>query len=215
MTVETTGGTYSPSFTYGFRDTSYLGYYDTAWRNMDVNTAYSLNTWYKLKMVTHMGVSSSTYDYYIYDTNLNLVAQKIGAAQRGTVTSLGAISFATNASALTYYDNIIVRKYASPEPTFSTIGVEQTPPIITATNMTITPNETPCRHNICTVAVNVTWTNNGGSSGSFVPNITIDDVAIYPAPYSSEVLGAGSSVSRSFTIYGLATGTRNICPSPN
>lgn len=215
ITVETTGGTYIPSFTYGFRDTSYLGYYDTAWRNMDVNTAYSLNTWYKLKMVTHMGVSSSTYDYYIYDTNLNLVAQKIGAAQRGTVTSLGAISFATNASALTYYDNIIVRKYASPEPTFSTIGVEQTPPIITATNMIITPSETPCRHGICTVTVSVTWTNNGGSSGSFVPNITVDNVAIYPAPFPSEVLGAGSSISRSFTIYNLTTGTRNICPYPN
>jgi hypothetical protein len=122
VTVETTGGTYSPSFTYGFKDPTYFGYYDTAWRSMEVNTAYSTNTWYKLKMVTHMGVSNSSYDYYVYGKDSNLIAQKIGAAQRGTVTSLSAISFAMNVSALSYYDNVFVRKYTATEPTTSIYG---------------------------------------------------------------------------------------------
>ncbi len=114
-----------------------------------------------------------------------------------------------------YFDDITIRKYTSPEPTFSSIGTEQTPPNITATLMTITPSETPCRHNICTATVDVTWTNNGGSTGSFVPNITIDTVAISPDPYPSQELAPTISVTKSFVISNLAVGTRNICPYPN
>ncbi len=108
----------------------------------------------------------------------------------------------------------LVRKFASPAPTYAT-GTEQTPTDITATLMTITPNETPCRHNICTVTVSVTWTNNGAIPESFVPNIAIDTVPIFPAPYPSEELAPSASVIKSFVISGLAVGTRNICPSPN
>lgn len=99
------------------------------------------------------------------------------------------------------------------EPTI-TIGAEQTPSNITAISMTITPNETPCRVGICTVTVDVTWTNNGGSSDDFIPNITIDG-APYLSPYPLQSLGAGVSITKTFVISGLAVGIRNICPIPN
>jgi len=115
---------------------------------------------------------------------------------------------------INYPGREIVSTYMSNGPT-NTIGTEQTSTDITATAMTITPNETPCRHNICTVTVSVTWTNNGGISESFVPNITIDTVPISPAPYLSESLAPTASVTKSFVISNLAVGTHNICPYPN
>jgi hypothetical protein len=90
------------------------------------------------------------------------------------------------------------------------------PPNITATSMTATPSETPCRIGICTVTVNVIWTNNGGSAGTFYPNITIDGTPITPAPFPlSDPLLVGGTVSHTFIVHDLAAGTRAICPYPN
>ncbi len=108
---------------------------------------------------------------------------------------------------------VFFTKYASPEPT-ATLEVEQTSPNITAINMVITTSETPCRVGICTVTVEVTWTNNGGLSGDFIPNITIDGTP-YSSPYPLQSLGAGISTTKTFVISGLTVGTRNICPVPN
>ncbi len=117
-----------------------------------------------------------------------------------------------------WYREFYVRKYASPEPTISATGTEETevtPANITATLMTVTPSESPCRTGICTVTADVTWTNTGGTSGTFVPNITIDTITIDPPPYLSQALGAGASVTKSFILSGLTAGTHSICPYPN
>ncbi len=122
-----------------------------------------------------------------------------------------------NTGAYLYVDDVIVRKYASPEPAISAIGTEEIeviPANITATLMTVTPSESPCRTGICTVTVNVTWTNTGGTEGSFVPNITIDTVAV-PPQYPSQVLGAGATVTKSFLVTDLTADTHAICPYPN
>ena len=115
-----------------------------------------------------------------------------------------------------YFDDITIRKYTSPEPTFSSIGTEEllSPANITATNMTIT-SDTPCISGSCIVTVDVIWTNNGGISGTFVPNITIDTIPISPDPYQSQELASTASVTKTFIISGLTTGTHYICPYPN
>ena len=91
-----------------------------------------------------------------------------------------------------------------------------TPANITATLMTITPSENPCRTGICTATVNVTWTNNGESTGSFVPSIKIDTVPIVVTPPLTPVtVGPSGTVSQQFIISSLITGTHQICPDPN
>lgn len=110
------------------------------------------------------------------------------------------------------YDRVLARKYASPEPTVPTIGSEQTN--VTATAMTVTPRESPCRTGICIIDVSVTWTNNGGSTGSFVPSITASSGSVAES-YSSENLAAGAYTTHTFTVSGMAVGTCSICPNPN
>ena len=88
------------------------------------------------------------------------------------------------------------------------------PANITATTMTITPTETPCRVGLCTVNVSVTWTNNGGSEGSFVPNITIDGSPITPI-YPLQSLAKDASATKGFVITDLPAGSHPICPDPN
>jgi hypothetical protein len=86
---------------------------------------------------------------------------------------------------------------------------------ITATAMTITPNENPCRTGICTITVSVTWTNNGESTGSFVPLITVGSGSVSPI-YLSEDLDVGEESSAyTFTVSGMVAGTCSICPNPN
>ncbi len=169
-------------------------------------TGYTTNTLYKFRWTI---TSTSLKTEELVNGNSDTHA--------GTYANT-TINFGDNAphtTHTTYVDDIRIRQYASPEPTFSSIGTEELPAIITATLMTITPNETPCRHNICTVTVNVTWTNNGGTSDSFVPNLTIDTVPISPAPYTPESLVPTASVTKSFVISNLAVGTHSICPYPN
>ena len=112
------------------------------------------------------------------------------------------------------------RNYTSPEPLFSTTGSEEllSPANITATNMTITPSETPCRETTCTVTVDVTWTNTGGTSGSFTPSIKIDNIpVVVDPPLDSITLGPSETMlsPQQFIIVGLTTGIHTICPDPN
>ena len=88
------------------------------------------------------------------------------------------------------------------------------PANITATNMTTTASESPCRVGICTITASVTWTNNGGSTGSFTPSITASSGTVTPV-YPSEQLAAGAPVTHSFTVSSMTTGTCSICPNPN
>ncbi len=156
----------------------------------------------------------------IWSTN-SAVWKRDGASFCSSVNSIPNINLYPFLAALRSYsvmlvDYIYVHKYASPEPTISAIGTEEVIPAnITATLMTVTPSESPCRTGICTVTVDVTWTNTGGTSGTFVPNITVDTITIDPPPYLSQALGTGTSVTKSFILSGLTSGTHAICPYPN
>lgn len=85
---------------------------------------------------------------------------------------------------------------------------------VTATNMTVTPRETPCRTGICIIDVSVTWTNNNPTStSSFTPAITASTGTVSTQP--SQNLAAGTSITLPFTVLGATVGTCSICPSPN
>ncbi len=192
-------------------------YYTTGPTWVSTGISPTLSAWYKWKIILR---SNNTADYYIYNSSETQIYSATNKAiQTNMTTGVDNIWInAGNPTTTQYLDDIIIRKYISPEPTFSSIGTEETealPANITATDMVITPSETPCRTGICTLSVDVTWTNTGGSSGTFVPNITVDAVALDPPPYSSESLGASASVTKTFTVTSLASGTRAICPYPN
>lgn len=86
---------------------------------------------------------------------------------------------------------------------------------IEAQSITAITSQTPCIEGTCTVDVSVTWINNGGSGGMFVPNITVDDNLVTPAPYPPEQLGAGLTATREFIVIDLTEAVHTICPSPN
>lgn len=111
----------------------------------------------------------------------------------------------------------INRTIASPEPTLFSIGTEEvlaSPANIIAVNMTIAPSENPCRTGICTISVSVTWTNNGGLTGSFTPSITASSGTVTPV-YPSEQLNADVTITHSFMVSDMTIGTCSICPNPN
>jgi hypothetical protein len=175
-------------------------------------------------ITSYLFVPATTTSFHIYEINHISSTESRFYVDDTWITTLGS-NVPDNIPAGIYMDDyqgmyvdwVFVRNCVSTEPTFSSIGTEeaQSSANITATNMIITPSDTPCVAGTCTMTVDVTWTNTGGTSGSFVPNITIDTVAIYPDPFPSESLGAGLSVSHTFIVSGLTTGTHNICPSPN
>ncbi len=85
---------------------------------------------------------------------------------------------------------------------------------ISATNMTVTPSETPCAAGTCILTVVVTWTNTGQTDGTLVPNIKINNVL--QTPHSSRtVLANGGTATETFIISGLPAGPHTICPDPS
>ncbi len=85
-----------------------------------------------------------------------------------------------------------------------------TPADITATAMTL--DKTSCIAP-CSVVATITWTNNGGTAGTFAPGVTVDGGA--PIALPSESLAAGLSITHALSITGLSAGSHSICPSPN
>ncbi len=88
---------------------------------------------------------------------------------------------------------------------------------IRAQSIIVTPS-TPCIEGTCSVGVSATWINNGGTSGTFVPNIIIDGGSfVFSTPYASQSLGAGLTTTKTFTVTGLtaAGSPHTICPDPN
>lgn len=83
------------------------------------------------------------------------------------------------------------------------------PPGIIVQNMTVEPSE-PCIAGTCTLTVNVTWANNGNIRSSFLPNITIDNIPITPAPIPLKLLDAGMTSKYIFIVSGLTEGNHTI-----
>ena len=86
---------------------------------------------------------------------------------------------------------------------------------ITTTNMVITRSEIPCRVGICSVTIDITWTNSGETTGIITPNpnIKIDNVS--QTPFGETSIPANSSVTKRWTISGMNIATHTICPDPN
>ncbi len=175
-----------------------------------------------LSATISQSITANVYDtvqvYYDGITQYAKVVEKPTISRSGPSTYKPTVvklaSFAATGSYIATFDDIRVRKYVSPEPTFSAIGTEQTPSSITATNITVAQSETPCRVGICTISVSITWTNNGGSTGSFTPSITTSSGVVTPT-YSSGQLNPGASLTYTFTVSGMTSGTCTICPNPN
>lgn len=87
----------------------------------------------------------------------------------------------------------------------------QTPAVITATTITITPSLSCTAP--CIVSAEITWTNQGEAIGNFTPGITVDGTP--STPYPAQDLGGGLTVTKTFSITGLTAGSHTICPSPN
>lgn len=66
----------------------------------------------------------------------------------------------------------------------------------------------------CTVVATATWTNTGGSPGTFAPGIIIDNGT--PQTISQRSLVAGESITQDFTVSGLmiAGSPHTICATP-
>jgi hypothetical protein len=151
--------------------------------------------------------------YVLYKTQnsagtLDITGNGSGTGGCGTPGNPGGVGTARSVSVLVSPGPLL-------EPTFSAAGAEETPANITATSMTVySPSESPCRTGICTVEVSVTWTNNGGLTGSFVPSLTFSGGTVTPT-YSSESLNAGAFIAHAFTISNMTAGSHSICPNPN
>lgn len=124
----------------------------------------------------------------------------------------GTIGFRAHDSLICtlYFDNIRVRKYISPEPTFGASGNEELN--ITATDMVL--DMTSCI-GPCSINAYVTWHNYGNTDiASFTPKIIIDDIDSAVGTQISIPAGKDAS-SGIITTPTLSLGSHKICPYPN
>jgi hypothetical protein len=189
--------------------------------------------------VKGIAAGSTNTTYYAKQTKLNNVFNYIGYSDSARTSQIWGLTYTKSGAELInqryvygvmsaadwgyvttgWLTDIRIRKYTSPDPTFSTIGTEEifaTPANITATSLTINPYPIPCISGSCTVTVDVIWTNTGGTSGSFTPSIKIDNISVViEPPLSLVTVGPSLTASQQFVISGMTTGTHNICPYPN
>ncbi len=109
-----------------------------------------------------------------------------------------------------YVDDVILRKYASPEPTFGASGTDELN--VTATAMTL--DKTSCA-GPCTINAYVTWHNYGNTDiTSFTTAVLVDGTTLaYGAPIS--IPAGGETSSGAITTPTLSIGSHTICPYPN
>jgi hypothetical protein len=84
------------------------------------------------------------------------------------------------------------------------------PANITATNMVL--SKTLCTPP-CNADVTITWTNNGGTPGSFEPAVVVNGVRTGLG--SNKNVPAGGTDTETFNLIGLTVADYTICPDPN
>ena len=100
---------------------------------------------------------------------------------------------------------------SSPEVYFKNITLGLDVPIdIAATS--IVPSPSACTEP-CDTNIYVTWTNNGGISGTFTPTITVNNIEMSMS--STETLNPSQSVTITFPLTNLSAGPYDICAIPN
>ena len=87
-----------------------------------------------------------------------------------------------------------------------------TPANITATSLTVTPTSGVAP---LTITATVEWTNQGGTGGTFTPNITVNGTPLTPAQFPSETLAPGTTTTHTFAVTNLPAGDQIVCPLPN
>jgi hypothetical protein len=144
------------------------------------------------------------------DTTLATATTNIWGTYSFTGLTAGTYEVDVSATGYVTYTNISVSVTAG---TTTTLNVPMyTVTNITAQTMTVTPLSCVAP---CNVTVTVTWKNVGETAGSFVPNLTIDGVAVTPAPFPSENVNAGATTTHSFSVTNLSAANHSICPTPN
>lgn len=147
-----------------------------------------------------------------YQNDLESLASPMTTSSYIPIVSLPIYFQSAGTASNINVDYVFIAKLGLSEPTVST-DTEQTPPNITATAMSVTPNENPCRTGICTVTVIIRWSNSGGTDGIVIPNIKIDTIS--QTAHASRNVIAGSYIDETFTLSDLPAGTHAICPDPN
>ena len=177
-------------------------------------TAGANNTLYYARL-TRFG---NIYNITIYSDAARTIAVWTLSTTRSGLTGLryiyGVATLIDKSVATTgWIKDIIIRKYVSPEPTFYTTDTEELG--MTATAMSISQSETPCRTGICTITANVTWQNLGSSNITFRPTIIIDGTTYVQAASDITILPYPNTNFSTITTPTLAVGTHSICPYPN
>ena len=200
----------------------FLDNYET--QNILINSAYNANG--QTTLYAHDSTSSDrqniAYTWGSYSISEVTWTSGVAKAYQNN-TYLGTLSFHIPTTSLQAaitgddekheVDWILVRKYASPEPTFSTADSEELG--ITAYSMSLHPSETPCRTGICTIRADITWQNLGSSSITFRPTIIIDGTTYVQAASDITIGTSPNTGSSSITTPTLSVGTHTICPYPN
>lgn len=170
----------------------------------------ALGTWAKYKLT----IDTVGNNYIAYVDNLLGSTASTSYSTKGSGTSK-QVSFGAVGTEAQDYDHCFVCKYASAEPTVS-VGAEETPSGIGATSMIITPSENPCRTGICTVTVDVIWTNGSLVPESFIPSIKLNGTPVVVAPpLTTVIVNPSGTASQQFIISGLSPNSYSICPDPN
>jgi hypothetical protein len=103
----------------------------TTWTAPGGTTTSLANTWYRFGIAINSAGTSSTL-YYNAGTSTNPVpGTALGTySTTNSGTYIGLVGDGGGASLYTYWDNIITRKYVSPEPAHSTWCAEETPLVL-------------------------------------------------------------------------------------
>ena len=178
-----------------------------------------------VRLIVDAKISSTSSSNGLYTDNSGWIRQSIGETinwESSTITTTSPFfiflrtGYTVGSGSVTgYFDRIRIRKYVSPEPTFSVAGTEELG--ITAYSMSLNPNDIPCRTGICTITATVTWQNLINSSITFRPTIIIDGVTYVQAASDTTIVGAYPATSSpiQITTPTLSVGTHSICPYPN
>jgi hypothetical protein len=119
LLIEPVGGTYANAVYVWFDTSGTIKYYDGSFHTLQ---PFSINTWYRFKITTHVASS-------LFDIEIDGVNKGTNLGTRGNISAgINAISFmGGNNTARMFVDMIFMRKYAANPPTYA-FGAEESAP---------------------------------------------------------------------------------------
>ncbi|MHC1707864.1 MAG: DUF2341 domain-containing protein [Bacteroidales bacterium] len=186
----------------------------TAWTAPGGTQASSANTWYRFGIAINASGTSSTL-YYNSGTSTNPVPGTVLGTYTSTNsgTYIGLVGDAAGGSLYTYWDNIITRKYVSPEPAHASWGAVESTPTITnftpsgacqgVTGIVITGT-------YFTGATNVAF---NGTSASFVVNNATQITATVPLTATTGAISVTTPAGTANSIYTFLVTPASVAPT--